>query len=357
MSERSLKVLRSKIDHIDRQLIELLNERARRSLEVGEVKRNRREECYVPHRERRILEKLTSLNKGPFPNHALQSVYREIFSASRSLQAPMQVGFLGPQGTFTHMAALRQFGGSVELVPFGSISKVFSEVEHRRVNCGVVPIENSTEGIVNATLDAFSESSLKISAELVIPIAHHLLSTSGRLGGIQRVYSHPQATGQCRSWLEENLPEVPIVDVASTAAAAQKAAVDPASGAIASEYASQTYQLKIVKRNIEDHANNWTRFVVISEQDARPSKHDKTSLIFSVKDKPGILYRTLEPFSKAHINLTKITSRPVKKRVWEYIFFIDVDGHRQESKLHRAVQSLARQASYIKILGSYPKGT
>ncbi len=357
MSESSLKGLRSKIDQIDRQIIQLLNDRARRSLEVGEVKRNHREECYVPHRERRILDRLTALNKGPFPNHALQSVYREIFSASRSLQAPMKVGFLGPQGTFTHMAALKQFGGSVELVPLSSIGKVFSEVEHQRATCGVVPIENSTEGIVNATLDAFADSPLKVSAELVIPIAHHLMSASGRIGGLQRIYSHPQAAGQCRAWLEENLPELPILDVSSTAAAAQKAAVDPGSAAIASEYAAQTYQLKIVRSHIEDHANNWTRFVVISQQDARPSKHDKTSLIFSVKDKPGILYRTLEPFSKAKINLTKITSRPVKKRVWEYIFFIDVDGHHQENKLHRAVQALSRHASYVKILGSYPKGT
>lgn len=353
----SIKRLRWKIDRIDQRIVDLLNHRAGVVLRVGKVKKNRQEDPYVPLREKAILEKLAKKNKGPFPTHALRSIYQEIFSASRSLQASIKVTFLGPQGTFTHMAALRQFGGSVELIPALSVVRVFDEVEHQRADYGLVPIENSTEGIVNATLDSFADSPLKICGEVVLPISHHLMSISGKASTIKKLYSHPQATGQCRLWLEENLPGVPIVDAASTASAAQKAAVDPEAAAIASEYAARVYQLKIVKRNIEDHANNWTRFVVISRKEVGRSKRDKTSLLFSVKDQPGILYKTLESFSKSKINLTKITSRPVKKKAWEYIFFIDLDGHIREPRLRGAVDSLARKCNYLKILGSYPKGT
>ena len=349
--------MRRRIDQIDQRMVGLLNQRARVVLQVGKVKKSHQEDPYVPLREKGILEQLAKKNKGPFPTHALQSIYQEIFSASRSLQSPMKVAFLGPQGTFTHMAALKQFGGSIELVPAASIARVFDEVEHRRADYGLVPIENSTEGIVNATLDSFAESPLKICGEVVLPIAHHLMSASGKMSPIKKLYSHPQATGQCRLWLEENLPSISIIDAASTASAAQQAALDEHAGAIASSWAAQVYQLKIVKRNVEDHANNWTRFLVISTKEVGRSKRDKTSLLFSVKDEPGILYRTLESFSKSKINLTKITSRPVKKKAWEYIFFIDVDGHILNPRLAKAVALLARKCHYLRILGSYPKGT
>lgn len=355
MSSASLKRLRSQIDRIDQRIVALLNQRARVVLDVGKLKQNK--DPYVPSREKKILARLARKNRGPFPTHALQSVYQEVFSASRSLQSPMKVAYLGPQGTFTHMAALKQFGGSVELIPAPSIARVFDEVEHHRANYGLVPIENSTEGIVNATLDSFAETPLKICGEVVLPIAHHLMSTSGKIANIKKLYSHPQATGQCRLWLEENLPSISIVDAASTAAAAQQAALDEHAAAVASEYAAQVYQLKIVKRNIEDHANNWTRFLVLSTREMNRSKRDKTSLLFSVKDQPGILYRALESFSKSKINLTKITSRPVKKKAWEYIFFIDLDGHIREPRLKAAVALLTKKCSYLKILGSYPKGT
>lgn len=355
MSRKDLEPLRRQIDEIDDQILDLLNRRAQVVLRVGEAKAGEKKDFYVPSRERAIYERLTSRNPGPFPTEAIRRVFREIISASLSLEQPMKVAFLGPQATFTHVAAMQQFGFSAQLVTQKSIPAVFEEVARGRADYGVVPVENSNEGVVSHTLDMFMESELKINAEILLEISHDLLSLSGRLEDIRRVISHPQALGQCRRWLEENLPDLPLTDVASTALAAQMAAEDQTTAAIASEAAAALYGLKVVKRKIEDNPNNFTRFLVIGRKTPEPSGRDKTSLMFSVKDEPGILYRMLEPFSKRNINLSKIESRPLKKKAWEYIFFLDLEGHVEEEAVRAAVEELKGHCQFLKVLGSYPR--
>jgi chorismate mutase/prephenate dehydratase len=253
------------------------------------------------------------------------------------------------------MAALQQFGLSAELVPQKSIPAVFEDVEKGRAQYGVVPVENSTEGMVSHTLDMFMESDLKIIAEVLLEVSHDLLSRTGRLEDIKKVYSHPQALAQCRHWLEENLPNVPVVDVASTALAAQIVSEDYNAAAIASDSAAALYELKVVKKRIQDQVNNFTRFLVIGKQIAGKSGNDKTSLMFSVKDEPGILSRMLDPFARRGINLSKIESRPLKKKAWEYIFFLDLSGHLSDPEVSEAIDELRHCCQFVKILGSYSK--
>jgi chorismate mutase/prephenate dehydratase len=357
MSARKLNRLRSQIDGLDQKLLGLLNDRSRVVLKVGKIKEASQKEVYAPQREKALLDRLTRKNRGPFPNHALRAVFREIMSASRALQSPLKVAYFGPAASFTNLAALKQFGRSTELEPEPSISKVFDAVEHDRARFGVVPIENSTEGIVGATLDAFVDSTLNIVAEIVLPISHHLMARGSSLKGIRRIYSHPQALAQCRNWLDENLPNLPVVEVENTARAAERAAEEPDAAGIAGEHAAEMYGLKILRRNIEDNPDNRTRFVVIGRKSPPRSGHDKTSVLFSVKDEVGVLYRMLEPFYKNGINLTKIESRPLKKKAWEYIFFLDMDGHCEERKVREAIRGLDRKCLFLKLLGSYPKAT
>jgi len=355
MTKKSLGELRQQIDAIDDEILELLNRRARVVIEVGHAKAGEQKEFYVPSREQAIYERLTASNPGPFPGEAIRRVFREIISASLSLEQPMKVAFLGPQATFTHVAAMQQFGFSAQLVPQKSIPAVFDEVLRGRAHYGVVPVENSNEGVVSHTLDMFMESDLKINAEVLLGISHDLLSRSGRLADVRKVVSHPQALAQCRKWLEENLPDVPLVDVASTALAAQLASEDEAAAAVASEMAATLYGLQVVKPKIEDNPNNFTRFLVIGKKTPGRSGRDKTTIMFSVKDEPGILYRMLEPFSKHGINLSKIESRPMKKKAWEYIFFLDMEGHVEEDNVHGAVEELKGYCQFLKVLGSYPR--
>ncbi len=335
--------------------MEFLNQRASLVVEVGRLKAGEKRDFHVPSREREIYERLISHNPGPFPNEALKSVFREIISASLALEAPMKVAFFGPKATFTHQAAQQQFGLSAELVPQKSIPAVFEEVEKGLAQYGVVPVENSTEGMVSHTLDMFMESELKINAEVMLEIHHYLLSRTGRMDDIKKVCSHPQPIAQCRNWLADNLPNVPVVDVASTAVAAQIVAEDYTAAAIASELAASMYDLKIVRERIEDQVNNFTRFLVIGKKLADKSGADKTSLMFSVKDEVGILYRMLEPFYKRGINLSKIESRPLKKKAWEYIFFLDLVGHISDPEVAEAVQELKGCCQFVKVLGSYPR--
>jgi len=267
----------------------------------------------------------------------------------------MQVAFLGPQATFTHVAAQQQFGMSALLTPQKSIPAVFEEVEKGRALYGVVPVENSTEGMVSHTLDMFVDSELKITAEVLLEVSHDLLSRTGRMEDVRKVYSHPQALAQCRHWLEENLPNIPLVDVASTALAAQIVSEDVSAAAIAGCAAAEHYGLKVVRSRIEDQVNNFTRFIVVSRKLAEPSGNDKTSILFSVKDEPGILYRMLEPFARRGVNLSKIESRPVKTKAWEYIFFLDMLGHVSEPHVKEAIEELRGYCQFLKILGSYPK--
>ncbi|HEX5035860.1 MAG TPA: prephenate dehydratase [bacterium] len=355
MSVRKLKNLRGQIDRIDRRLLDLLNERSKVALQVGKIKREARKDVYAPVREKELLDGLVRRNRGPFPNHAVRAVFREVVSASRALQSPLKASYFGPEGSFTNLAALKYFGRSTDLVPEPSISKVFGAVEQDRADFGVVPIENSTEGIVGPTLDQFIDSTLNILGEITLPVAHHLLSREGSLKGIRRIYSHPQAIAQCRNWLEQNVPGIPAIEAENTARAAEKAAEDAGSAAIAGEYAGEVYGLKVVKRHIEDNPNNMTRFWVIGKKFPPKSGNDKTSILFSVKDEVGILYRMLEPFWKNRINLTKIESRPLKKKAWEYIFFLDMDGHYDEKRVKDAIQGLDRRCLFLKLLGSYPK--
>jgi chorismate mutase/prephenate dehydratase len=352
---RTLDELRQAIDAVDDRLLGLLNERAGLVIEVGRLKAGKKADFHVPSREREIYERLTAANPGPFPNEGLRSVFREIISASLALEAPMKVAFFGPKATFTHMAAMQQFGLSAELVPQKSIPAVFEEVEKGRALYGVVPVENSTEGVVSHTLDMFMESELKINAEVLLEIHHYLLSRTGRIEDVKKVYSHLQPIAQCRDWLAEHLPNVPVVDVASTAVAAQIVSEDYTSAAIASELAAVMYDLKVVRERIEDQVNNYTRFLIIGKKLAEPSGDDKTSLMFSVKDEVGILYRMLEPFAKRKINLSKIESRPLKKKAWEYIFFLDLEGHISDPTIAEAVRELKDCCQFLKVLGSYSK--
>lgn len=353
--KKTLNELRQEIDAVDDRLMESLNRRAALVVEVGRLKAGEKRDFHVPSREREIYERLISRNPGPFPNEGLKCVFREIISASLALEAPMKVAFFGPKATFTHQAALQQFGLSAELVPQKSIPAVFEEVEKGRAQYGVVPVENSTEGMVSHTLDMFMESDLKIHAEVMLEIHHFLLSRTGRMDDIKKVYSHPQPIAQCRNWLADNLPNVPVVDVASTAVAAQIVSEDYTAAAIASELAASMYDLKMVRERIEDQVNNFTRFLVIGKKLAEKSGDDKTSLMFSVKDEVGILYRMLEPFAKRALNLSKIESRPLKKKAWEYIFFLDLAGHISDQDVADAVQELKGCCQFVKVLGSYPK--
>jgi len=354
MSSPNLKKLRDKIDQIDDQILDLLNNRAQVVLEVGKTKAGESREFYVPSRERAIFERLQAGNSGPFPNESVCRVFREIISASLSLEQPMKVAFLGPQSTFTHVAAMEQFGLSAQLVPQKSIPSVFEEVERGRAHYGVVPVENSTEGVVNHTLDMFISSGLQVIAEILLEVSHDLLSKTGKLEQVTKVVSHPQALAQCRRWLDENLADTPQMDIASTAAAAQMAAEDDSVAAIASQAAARQYGLQVVKAKIEDNPNNFTRFLVIGRKRPEPSGRDKTSIMFSVHDEPGILYRMLEPFSKRDINLVKIESRPMKQKAWEYIFFLDLVGHVEDEEITEAIEELRLNCHFLKILGSYP---
>jgi chorismate mutase / prephenate dehydratase len=355
LAQNPIDALRNSIDAIDSRIMALLNERAKFVMEVGHLKQSMQSDFHVPNRERAIYERLTAENPGPFPNDALKSVFREIISASLALEAPMRVAFLGPKATFSHLASMQQFGLAAELVPQKSIPAVFEEVEKDRALYGVVPVENSTEGVVSHTLDMFMESELKIRAEILFEVSHYLLSRTGRLEDVRKVYSHPQPLAQCRNWLEENLPHIPLVDVASTTMAAQIVSEDYSAAAIASQYAASVYDLKVVRERIEDQVNNFTRFLVIGKKLADESGDDKTSLMFAVKDEPGILYRMLEPFASRGVNLCKIESRPMKKKAWEYIFFLDLVGHASSQNVHAAIEELKGHCQFVKLLGSYPR--
>jgi chorismate mutase / prephenate dehydratase len=352
----NVEKFRKEIDTIDNEILTLLNKRSHIVLEIAHIKRNENAKFYSPERERQILERLTSLNQGPFPNETLKVIYREILSASLSLEEPLKVACLGPLATFTHLAALRHFGSSAQFMPVDSIKDVFDTVEKGKADFGVVPIENSNEGVISYTLDLFIDSELKVSAEVMLEITHNLLSRSGVKSRIKKVYSFSPATAQCRRWIQQNLAGVPVVEATSTANAAELASGDDDAAAVASDLAAKVYNLQFVERNIEDSRQNFTRFLVISKEFPQQSGRDKTSIMFTLKNKPGSLYNSLEPFKKARINLTKIESRPSKRKAWEYIFFADMEGHIENKKLRKAIDAVKDNCLFLKILGSYPYG-
>lgn len=352
----TLQGLRQKIDGLDEQLLALLNTRARTVQKVGEIKRSRNEEVYASDRERLILDRLEEKNAGPLPGEAVEEVFRAIINNCRLLQRKLRIAYFGPEATFTHQAATKHFGAAADYTPAKSISDVFDEVEKNRTDYGVVPIENSTEGIVNHTLDMFMESDLVICAEREDVISHCLLASVDSLKKIKSVYSHPQALAQCRKWLESHLPGVSVHEAASTADAAAHAALDASTAAVASPLAAEIYSLKILAKGIEDMRHNMTRFLIIGEKNASPSGKDKTSLLLSIKDRVGALNDLLLSFKRQRINLTKIESRPTKRKAWEYVFFIDLEGHLAQDRVRKTVESLRKKCVFLKVLGSYPRG-
>ncbi|HEU5361183.1 MAG TPA: prephenate dehydratase [Candidatus Deferrimicrobiaceae bacterium] len=355
MGKDRIRDLRDEIDAIDDQILSLLNRRAKAVSEVGKIKSEQNLRFYVPEREVEILRRITGANPGPFPNDALKSIYREIISASLALEKPLSVAFLGPRATFTHLACLKHFGESADYVAQINVSEVFDAVVRGNADFGVVPIENSSEGIVSNTLDMFVDHNLLISGEILIEVAHDLLSVTGDIEHVKKVYSHPHAIAQCRTWLERNLKHVAVFDVESTARAAELAIDDPSAAAIAGEAAAKIYGLKCIRKRIQDNTNNVTRFIIIGRIAPERTGHDKTSVLFSARDEVGALYLMLEPFARHRINLTKIESRPVKKKAWEYLFFLDMEGHLTDDPVARALDELRMRASYLKILGSYPR--
>jgi chorismate mutase/prephenate dehydratase len=358
-NQKDIQHYRKEIDGIDDEILRLLNDRSKFVIEIGKLKKQSDGEAHLhtAKREAEVVDRLTGKNPGPFPNEAIRPVYREIMSASLSLEGPHKVAYLGPRATFTHLACVQKFGASAQYVPVNSIKDVFSEVERGRANFGVVPIENSTEGVVNHTLDMFIDSNLMIYGEVLQEVSHHLLSKGDRLEDIKKIYSHPHAIAQCRQWLETNLPHVPVSEVPSTARAAELCADDPSSAAIASELAGQLYGLKTLKARIEDNINNYTRFLVLSPKAPERTGKDKTSVMLSVKDKVGALYELLRPFASYGLNMTKIESRPSRRKAWEYIFFVDVEGHIEEDKVKKALEEIKGRCLFLKILGSYPAHT
>src|SRR6266403_3364691 len=344
---------RKLIDKLDAQIVKLLNERTRQVMAIGEIKLKAGEEIYAPHREGAVLHRICRLNQGPMSNESLRAIYREIMSSALALEKSMTIAYLGPEATFTHQAAIRRFGSSLRYSAQKTISDVFAEVSRNRADYGVVPVENSTEGVVTHTLDMFVDSELKIVAQIVLPIQHCLLSNCKR-SQIKKLFAHPQSLGQCRGWVQNNLPRVEIIETSSNARSAEFAAREKESAAIAGVLASEKYGVRVLEHDIQDNAANATRFLVLGRQCSPPTNNDRTSLMFSIVDQVGALYRALAPFRRYRINMTKIESRPSKRKVWEYFFFVDCDGHMNDRKVARALTLLAEQCSFVKVLGSYP---
>lgn len=352
---KRLKTLRSKIDNIDSTILKFLNERAKLSIDIGKIKSKSAKPTFSPVRESDVYKKAIKANKGPMLDESIKAVYREIMSGSLALQNPLKIAYLGPEATFTHIAALKKFGHSLNYLKCDSIRDVFTEVERNRASYGVVPIENSTEGAVNHTLDMFVDSDLKICSEEYLPIQHNIVSKLKKISLIKTIYSHQQVLAQCRNWLEKNMSQARLISVASTTVAAMLATSGKNRAAIASNLAAERYDLNILARSIEDSLHNITRLLVIGKQDEKRTGHDKTSILFSMKDKSGALHDVLVPFKKNRINLTKIESRPSKKKAWRYYFFVDMQGHLDDTRVAKSLQQLKRHCSFLKILGSYPE--
>jgi chorismate mutase/prephenate dehydratase len=352
----SLDELRKRIDELDDAILAALDERARVVSEVGRTKRDANLPTYDPDRERLILDRLTA-RAGRFPPEAIRAVYREVMSACLALQEPLKIAYMGPEGTFSHAAARSFFGLTATYTETTTIEGVFEAVARRQARYGVVPIENSSEGSVAHALDALVDGNLLIRAELELEVALCLLTRASGLAAIERVYSHPQPLGQCRAWLARNLAGAQLVQFPSTAAAVREATADPRAAAVASRLASELYDVPILRERIEDHANNVTRFVMVSQEDAPRSGNDKTSLAFSVVDGRGALMRVLALFEEEAINLTRIESRPSREKPWDYVFLVDLEGHRADENLARAMTRLAERSTMVKHLGSYPRAT
>ena len=355
MSEKEeLAKLRDGIDAIDDQVLRLINERARIAHRIGEIKQGN---IYRPEREAQVLRRLAESNPGPLPAAAVQRISREIMSACLALEQPLKIAYLGPAGTYTESAAQKHFGSAPALNSLASIDDVFRAVEAGNVDYGVIPVENSTEGAVGRSLDLLLNTSLKICGEVHLPIHHNLLSKSVTTGEIKTVYAHSQSLGQCHEWLNRNLPNVPRIAVSSNAEAARMAAAEPGTAAIAGESAARLYELNILAGSIEDDPNNTTRFLILADHDSGRSGQDKTSLVCSAQNRPGAVHELLTPFARNNVSMTRFESRPARGMgggKWEYIFYVDIEGHREDAAVAAALTELAGKASFVKILGSYP---
>lgn len=355
MTEARLKEPRDKIKEIDREIVRLLNQRAKLALEIGQIKAEMGMEIYNPSQETRIYENVLETNGSDIPPKSMQAIFREIISASRILQSPVTVAYFGQESSFTHIAAQSHFGASSQYFSHPTIASVFDDVERGRVKWGVVPVENSLEGSVNLTLDRLITTTLRIRAEIFLRITQCLLTFHERLEDIKKIYSHPQPLAQCQEWLRANLPHAVIIETETTTAAARKVVEEGEGAAIGSRAAASTYGLNILAEGIEDKASNTTRFVVIGEGKNKATGKDKTSLLFATSHMPGALYHALQPIAERRINMMKIESYPVKDRLWEYLFFVDVAGHEKDEEIAQCLDDLRRKTAYVKILGSYPR--
>jgi len=355
-SGRNLATLRARIDRINRSLVDLLSERAEIAQAIGRLKQADGAPIHQPARERAVLEQVIARNPGPLSNAHLERIFIEIISACMALEQTLRVAYLGPEHTYSHEAARGRFGTSAEFVPEPSIAAVFQAVETARAHFGVVPVENSTEGSVGLTLDLLIDTQAVIVGEILLPIRHALMSRAGEPARIQRILSHQQSLGQCRNYLAANYPHCELEAIASNSLAARRAAEDPAAAAICSAAAAPAYGLKLIAENIQDVALNVTRFVVLGSHPSGRSGTDKTSLLFALPERAGVLHGALSLFARARINLTMIQSRPQRQRPWAYLFFVDLQGHREDAGVKRALNGLARRALFLKVLGSYPEG-
>lgn len=350
-----LEELRKRIDEIDDKILKLLEERVLYAIEIGKIKKKDGISPLKLDREHQILSRLIK-NRNILSKEAILSIYREIFAVCLKSQTEPKIGYLGPPATFTHQAAQIKFGSINNFIPLPDIPSIFTEVEKGKLNWGVVPIENSTEGVVSTTLDMLISSNINICDEIYLKISHCLLSKETNISKIKRIYSHPQVFAQCRGWIAKNLKNCESIDTPSTSYAAGKASKEHSSSAIASKIAGEYYGLNILAEGIEDLVENTTRFFVIGKEKNPPTGKDKTSILFSIKDRPGALHDMLKPFAEQGINLTKIESRPSKIKPWDYMFFIDFEGHIEDEPVKKALSSLESLCNYLKILGSYPKG-
>lgn len=348
----SLSSIRRKIDALDARLVQLLSARAKLAQQAWQAKGGTA--AYKPEREAQVLRRVRELNKGPLSGATLSRLFTEIMSACRALEEQLAVAYLGPEGTFSQEAVVRHFGSAANAQPYATIDEVFRTVETGAAGFGVVPVENSSEGAVGRTLDLLLNTSARICGEVMLPVRQCLMSTATRRDAIRTVYSHTQSLAQCQHWLTRHLPLAEQIAVVSNAEAARLASKNRRSAAIASRTAATLYGLKLLARNIEDDSKNTTRFAVINAEDAAPSGRDKTSLVLTTRNVPGAIHDLLTPLARYGVSMTRLESRPARTGLWEYVFFVDIEGHRQEPRVAKALTALARKASVLKVLGSYP---
>jgi chorismate mutase/prephenate dehydratase len=356
MTKSSLEKLRKDLKRIDGEILRLLNERAVRSVEIGQVKRSGGVDVYSPAQESRVLESLQEHNRGPLGDAAVRNIFREIFSSSRALQEPLTVAYLGPEASFSHLAALDHFGGSTELLSAATIDQVFDIVERGKAGLGIVPVENATEGSVGHTLRRLITTPLNIRAEVFLRISPCLISLCSRKEDVKRVYSHPQAFAQCRGWLRENLSRAEQCETTSTSEAGEQARRDPGGAAVGSRLSATIHGIPTLAEDIADNPANTTRFLVIGKGNNERTGRDKTSILFKTPHVPGALFQALETFALKEINLLRIESHPLRDRMWEYLFFADFMGYREDEPVRMCLEGLASRATFVKILGSYPRG-